>query len=55
LDEVIAKDKERRYNSFQDDADEAGMSLEEYHKAQNLKYDKLLEDRAVTNWLNETQ
>ena len=55
LDDVIAKDKERRYNSFQDDADEAGMSLEEYHKAQNLKYDKLLEDRAVTKRLNETQ
>lgn len=51
LEEVIAKDRERRYNSFQDDADEAGMSLEEYHKAQNLRYDKLLEDRAVNNWL----
>ena len=55
LEDVIAKDKERRYNSFQDEADEAGMSLEEYHKAQNLKYDKLLEDRAVTNWLKENK
>lgn len=55
LDDVIAKDKERRYNSYQDEADEAGMSLEEYHKAKNLKYDKLLEKNAVTKRLNETQ
>ena len=51
LEEVIAKDKEQKLAGRREDAEAEWLSLEEYMDKYNIKYDKLLEERAVNDWL----